>query len=342
MANVFTSDSNCKALWNLEESSGSRIDSIGNNDLTDNNTVLNDTVNYKQGVASADFEATNSEYLSIADASLDAGFPLKSDDTNKIISVCGWVRMESLSATESNMLFAKYDGGAANKRSFAVDIQNIALSGRFRIIMGYNGGASGEFYTHGTNLSLATWYHFTATYENAGKTYSLRIKDTNGNTVGTDLSGTATLDVNKLNVEDGILTLGVLYAGGTPTAGWYHDGLIDEVAVFDDVITSAEATQIAQGTYGATAPSVIQPKIMGRGITPVGFARLKDLIIFGLILAGIGLSLLVGNFLVQEYNSYKLFKKDYEEFKQASIAQIEQNRINISAIVDFINKNTKK
>jgi len=68
----------------MEEASGSRADSKGGNTLTDNNTVTQDIVNFKQGLASADFEATNSESLSRTDANLDAGFPLKSDDTNKV------------------------------------------------------------------------------------------------------------------------------------------------------------------------------------------------------------------------------------------------------------------
>lgn len=36
MANNFSGDSNCKALWNMEEVSGDRADSIGSNTLTAN------------------------------------------------------------------------------------------------------------------------------------------------------------------------------------------------------------------------------------------------------------------------------------------------------------------
>jgi len=52
------------AHWTLDEASGTRSDSVGSSDLTDNNTVNVDT-----GVIgnAADFTAANQEYLSVAD-----------------------------------------------------------------------------------------------------------------------------------------------------------------------------------------------------------------------------------------------------------------------------------
>ncbi|MDA2917638.1 hypothetical protein MYX64_12505, partial [Nitrospinae bacterium AH_259_B05_G02_I21] len=60
-----------KAHWKLNEASGTRSDSHGSNDLTDNNTV--GQAAGKIGNA-ADFIRVNSEYLSIADnADVSAG-----------------------------------------------------------------------------------------------------------------------------------------------------------------------------------------------------------------------------------------------------------------------------
>lgn len=56
-----------------------------------------------------------------------------------------------------------------------------------------------------------------------------------------------------------------------------------------------------------------------------------------LILISIGLFIFMLNFIIQEYNQYKLFKKEFEEYKQVSISQIELNRQNIKIIVGFIN-----
>jgi hypothetical protein len=54
------------SYWDMEEASGTRSDSVGSNDLTDNNTVGQATGQVGNG---ADFESTNSEYLSITDGS---------------------------------------------------------------------------------------------------------------------------------------------------------------------------------------------------------------------------------------------------------------------------------
>ncbi len=46
---------------------------------------------------SADFESSNSEYLSITDANLDSGFPLKSGESGTF-SVAFWYKAESQGA----------------------------------------------------------------------------------------------------------------------------------------------------------------------------------------------------------------------------------------------------
>ena len=57
-------DSYLKAVWAMEETSGTRADSVNSHDLTDNNTVLYGTGKYGNA---ADFDLANVEYLSVAD-----------------------------------------------------------------------------------------------------------------------------------------------------------------------------------------------------------------------------------------------------------------------------------
>ena len=70
--------------------------------------------------------------------------------------------------------------------------------------------------------------------------------DING-PVGTDLTGTATL-IDTLYVNNEPIRIGV--ANVIPYG--YYDGLMDEIVIFNDVITAAEATQISKGSYGIT------------------------------------------------------------------------------------------
>src|SRR4030067_604098 len=105
MANNFSNDADCVAVWNLE-SGALGVDSKGGNTLTNTGVVANSSL-YKQGAASGDFELSESDYMSITDAALDSGFPLKSGDSNKKISACGWFRPESLPASTTYFL-AKY------------------------------------------------------------------------------------------------------------------------------------------------------------------------------------------------------------------------------------------
>ena len=99
MANDFSSDANCVALWKLDNGA-STTDSKGTNTLTNVNVVTNDAVNQQEGDACGDFELDSSQCLTITDANLDAGFPLKNGDATKIISLCAWCYLESLETVD--------------------------------------------------------------------------------------------------------------------------------------------------------------------------------------------------------------------------------------------------
>lgn len=94
------------SFWNLDEESSTRVDSIGSNDLTDNNTVL-----FGAGQVSnaADFESTNSESLSITDASQTGLEP------SSAFTILAWYKPESL---VTGTLIDKFDG--ANGYKFRV------------------------------------------------------------------------------------------------------------------------------------------------------------------------------------------------------------------------------
>jgi hypothetical protein len=236
--NDFSGDPNCKALWSFENGALT-TDSIGSNTLTQYHTPVADTVNYKEGAASCDFEAGDNDGFYIADADLDSGFPLKSDDATKSISVCMWVKFESL--TNYRMLYQKSDSGKNCLEIFILNTQYPAFE------IGYNSGTSWDLKTFGTQVATGKWYHIAVTFKNSDKSYRMRIWDDDaGALLGADLTGTAT---NNINVEDAYLRIGHSWFSGAHA----NDGLIDEIVVFDDILSTDEIDQIRAGTYGAAA-----------------------------------------------------------------------------------------
>lgn len=129
------------SYWKLDETSGTRVDSIGSNDLTDNNTV-----GYGTGKVSnaADFEADNSEYLSVAN---NASINL----TRDITMMC-WSKSETNKTTAFLDKDGAGDGYSLRMRS----------SGEYQIDM------AGSTRSRATTVpSTGTWYHGCGIYDGA-------------------------------------------------------------------------------------------------------------------------------------------------------------------------------
>jgi len=251
MANDFSDDPNCVALWSFE-SGALTTDSQGTNTLTDENTVGINTVDYKEGSACADFEYSSSEAMSITDANLDAGFPLKNGDTNKEISVCGWFKPEEVHEDRIFTIFSK-DDTALSKRSLQIYLNPTYYGSQpatFVIRMGYNSGGSSEVIYEDGVYQAARWYHFGFTLKDSDKSWKFVVWDDTASSKIVDASGTAT---NNINIEDAALRVGA--TGGSGFSADRFDGLIDELVVFKDVLTAGEIDQIRAGTYSVVDPN---------------------------------------------------------------------------------------
>ena len=241
-ANDFSGDANLAALWNLEEESGNRVDSSGNgNTLTDINTVEFSS-DSKQGTNSSSHVSSSNEVLQIDDTDLSADFPLKNGDTNKEISVCVWVKASSMSVTMG--IFSKHD--TSGKRSFQLMLHSTP---NFRVAIGHNNGESSEtIVTTGTPVA-GRWYHIAVTFKNSDKSWKMVVWDDTASSKIINASGTSD---NNINVEDASVLVGGNYlAAGSPNTATDFDGLIDEVVVFKDILTTGEIDKIRAGTYGA-------------------------------------------------------------------------------------------
>ena len=241
MANDFSGDSDCVALYNFE-SGALTTDSKGSNTLTDNNTVGTDTVNYKQGSASADFELSNDESFSRTDANLSSDFPFKSGGSEVIISIATWFVLESFGADAP--LLNKYSTTGDN-RGFCLRTES--TDNHIRLIIGYNSGASFESIqiTDTDSIDINTWYHLGVTYSRSTRAWTARLWDDTAESVTSNNSGTGsqTVYINTIPV----------YIGCYGQEVNYFDGRMDELVVFNDILTSTEIDEIRTGTYGAAS-----------------------------------------------------------------------------------------
>lgn len=219
-----------RAYWKLDETSGTRYDSTANdNDLTDNNSVLYGTG--KQSNA-ADFELSNSEYLSIAD---NAYLSFGDED----FSIVAWVKLES--STEYGGIATKYDYGNAD-REYTLYYNN--SNTKFAFGVSGDGTAS----THVTAntfgaASLATWY-FVAAYH-----------DATANKIGISVNAGAFDTANHTaGCNDNVSTF---LLGGVLSSSAHAqklDGLLDEVGVWNRVLSAAEIGLLYNGGSGTTYP----------------------------------------------------------------------------------------
>lgn len=257
VANNFSGDANCYALWKLDSiAAGVTPDGKGDNDLTvvgaAGPVIATGAADHKEGAGAAYFDYTEGDQaLYIADSSLGTGFPFKSGDSTKKISICFWFRSPS-DTSEAGYVFSKYDT-EANKRSIGITM-DWSTNNSVTLWLGTGTGDAGTAYPHGSTITADRWYHVGITYDNADYSYRIRIwDDTAGEILGTDATGNHSGSVPATDAG--------LYIGTRNDMNREYGGLIDELVVFDDVLTTAEIDSIRAGTYRGVAGS---PRRSGR------------------------------------------------------------------------------
>lgn len=227
---------NLLSYWKLEEASGTRVDEVGNNDLTDTNGMGNTAG--KIGNAGA-FVLASSEYLSIASASQSPDLSINGASGDIFISA--WVKLNSKPSV--NMWpVAKY-GFANGNREYAIYWDFATDRFRFRVFN--NLAASDEVTASSFGApSTGTYYHIMAWVDNTANTVNISI---NNGTVDS-----VALTVTTHN-GGGIFHIGAV-GNSTPIEHW--DGEIDEVGIWSVPPSSTERTQLYNGGAGLTHPFV--------------------------------------------------------------------------------------
>ena len=203
------------AAWALDEASGTRVDQVGANDLTDNNTV--GAAAGKFGNA-ADFEAANSESLTRAEtADLtfgDVKFTLRA-----------WVQLESKAA--QGTIAAKWRSSGGSQREYLLIYS--AAADRFQFLVSPTGtGSASVSADNFGSPSLATWYLIHAWHDPVADQIGIAV---NAGTANTAAHSTGV--ANTLGADFGI------GARPNPTPTEFFDGLIDDVVLLDGYVLDA-------------------------------------------------------------------------------------------------------
>lgn len=223
---------NLVSYWEMEEASGTRVDSHGGNDLTDNNTVTQST-----GIISnaAVYTAANSEYLSRAD---NASLSITGD-----MSVQWWVYLTDTVATASKAMYLKRTG--AGNRGIRLYMFNSGGGDTFKTTLSSNGSAeTSKDISLLSNLSTATWYHIVWTYDASAGGCELWVDGTS--------QGTATL--LPTSIYDNTAPVEICYASGP---GIKYNGRVDEVGLWSKVLTDDEIGDLYNSGSGLAYPLTV-------------------------------------------------------------------------------------
>lgn len=199
---------------NDRDSDGDRWYQGGTLTVTNSSPTSNAINNY-----AADFENSNDEYLTIADADWNSFNGVD-------ITACSRVKRESTGAT--NVIAAKGDVGAAGSQAWGLYFLNTDVL-RLRTS---NGTTSYALDTAATYTS-GTWYVICFTYDNTSKE---RIIYVNNSNVASNSSHTGNIPNNSQAFTVGNDSTGA----GTKD----HDGLIDFVHVWKRKLSTTELTEV--------------------------------------------------------------------------------------------------
>lgn len=213
------------SYWTMDESGGTRFDSHGSNDLSDNNTV--ESATGKIGNA-ASFIAVNSTYLShVSNASLQM-----SGNTDWTIST--WVNLDP---SVPNQCLITKDDSAPSSRDYTLDYHgSIVLDGGFRVYI--QGGAT-YIAIMGVNSLAPGWYFLVAWYDSSNGQLHLRVNDA---TTYDSITGATGTDVSNSEFRIGARQ----YTG----AEFYSGSIIDESGLWKRLLTTTERTQLFNGGAG--------------------------------------------------------------------------------------------
>lgn len=207
------------------------------------------TVDYKEGVQAGEFIGSGvTRDLRLEDAGLTSDFPGVSGGDELSFSFCFWFNWDN--ELDQNIL-GKAGHATSNLNSWFITMDSTLGVETLNYYIGYNSGDDDELLVTSEALATGRWYHIACTYNGSTKAWVMRVWDDTAGALHTTSSGTAT---NTMSPDAGFF-----HAGGRDTSAGQLNGTMDELLVFNDVLTTDEIDEIRSGTYGAAASGQVMP-----------------------------------------------------------------------------------
>ena len=233
---------NLAGYWKLDESSGTRDDSLGVNHLAEQDGTISSGTGIINNAA--DFELADARSLARL-----SGFSALEMDPNSSFTVAAWIKLESTPADVMTWVSkGRLDALAIGTRGFEYALEwwnggslfNFGISGAAEFADQVNVAAS----SFGA-VSAGNWYFVVGWYDAVDEMVRIQVNDG---------------DVDQAAHANGAWNSGTPFVIGS----FGHeiqrcDGLIDEVGVWKRVLTSEERTFLYNAGAGRTFP--FSPKV---------------------------------------------------------------------------------
>jgi hypothetical protein len=194
------------------------------NNLTNSGAAESSNTPFGSSTYSADLEASESDYLVITDAN-QTGL-----DLTTALTIEFWIKPESYQGIEKIVHFVSKS--AAGGKSYAVVNYQGNASQYFGLWIG-DASTQDQFTAYSHQPTTGEWHHYAVTWDGSNKHCEI-YRD------GSSVSSQVGSNVSSIADTSYDLMIGARGDGDTTT---YHDGLIDEIRIWNDVRTPTEISQ---------------------------------------------------------------------------------------------------
>lgn len=227
----YCNDANAVGCWymngGLSANGDTEVDrTSAGNDLAETSGDIPNSTDVPSGYSgkSRDFEAGDSEYLTIAD-----GTELDINGENAKLTLATWVKAEATSGANEYGIISKY-AVTGNQRQYLLEIVATGTNVfKFTCGISADGINTTNVSSTTTNYAAGTWYHVACVANDT----DIRVY------VNGSLDSTPGAHTTGIYNSSAVFLLGSLI-----TAGYYFDGLIDEAIVLSRDLSATEISNI--------------------------------------------------------------------------------------------------